>query len=52
MANEELRELLVSKVRQLQTDRLPDLAAYCRLLECGGLPPLSNAAARASLHTL
>ena len=47
MLDEELRELLVSKVRQLQADRLPDLAAYLCLLECGGLPPLSNTSAPA-----
>jgi putative transposase len=42
MPDDKLRELLISKVRQLQADRLPDLAQWLRALECGGLPPLSN----------
>jgi hypothetical protein len=35
MTNDELRELLVSKVQQLPDDRLPDLAEWLRALECG-----------------
>ena len=42
MTNNELRELLVSKVQQLPGNRLPDLAEWLRALECGGLPPLSK----------
>jgi putative transposase len=44
MTDDELRELLVSKVRQLPPDRLPDLKQWLRALECGGLPPLSTTA--------
>ena len=44
MANDELRESLVSKVRQLPAGRLPDLAEWLRALECGGSPPLFNTA--------
>lgn len=35
MTNNELRELLVSKVQQLPGNRLPDLAEWLRALECG-----------------
>ncbi len=44
MADNELRNLLLSKVRQLAPDRLPELAQWLNAMECGGLPPLSNTA--------
>jgi len=41
MADNEPCNLLLSKVRQLPPDRLPELAQWLNALECGGLPPLS-----------
>ncbi|MGO9109326.1 MAG: REP-associated tyrosine transposase [Thermoguttaceae bacterium] len=48
MAEDELRERLLSRVRQLPSDHLPDLAEWLRALECDGLPPLFNTAGSAS----
>ena len=42
MADDDLRERVLSQVRQLPAERLPDLARWLRALECGGLLPLSN----------
>ena len=52
MAEEELREVLLSKVRRLPADRLRDLAEWLRVLECGGLPPLFKTASSATDDSL
>ena len=44
MADDELRDRLVSEVRRLPADRLPYLAESLRALECGGVPPRSPTA--------
>ena len=52
MTDDELRNALMSKVRQLSADRLPDLTQWFAALECGGLPPLFNTAGTAASRSV